>query len=93
MFKSKPKQVTISGFDLNDFSQCLRKWNTAMQAMDYQCDQLGPDVCLPVYYEQLVLEPRKTLTGILNFLRVQWNDSVLNHEQHINKPGGISLSK
>ena len=86
-------QVTISGFDLNDFSQCLRKWNTAMQAMDYQCDQLGAGVCLPVYYEQLVLDPRKTLKSILSFLHVPWNDSVLNHEQLVNKPGGISLSK
>lgn len=64
-----------------------------MQAMDYQCDQLGPEVCLPVYYEKLVLEPRKTLQSILTFLHVPWNDSVLNHEQLVNKPGGISLSK
>ena len=24
-----------------------------MQAMSFQCQQLGPEVCLPVYYEQL----------------------------------------
>lgn len=26
-------QVTISGFDLKDFRQCLKKWNAAMSAM------------------------------------------------------------
>ncbi|KAI1291754.1 Protein-tyrosine sulfotransferase [Halotydeus destructor] len=87
------RKVTISGFDLSDFSQCMKKWNSAMQAMNYQCQQLGPDVCLPVYYEQLILKPREWLEKILNFLKVPWNDSVLHHEQFINKPGGISLSK
>lgn len=64
-----------------------------MHAMNYQCEQLGPTVCLPVYYEQLVLAPRVWLEKILDFLHVPWNDSVLHHEQFINKPGGISLSK
>ena len=26
-------KVTISGFDLKDFKQCLKKWNAAMSAM------------------------------------------------------------
>lgn len=64
-----------------------------MQAMNYQCQQLGPSVCLPVYYEQLVLRPREGLERILDFLDVPWNDSVLHHEKLINQPGGISLSK
>lgn len=27
------RKVTISGFDLNDFTQCLTKWNSAMESM------------------------------------------------------------
>lgn len=64
-----------------------------MSAMHYQCSQLGPSVCLPVYYEQLVLRPQEWLRKILQFLEVPWNDTVLHHEAFINKPGGISLSK
>lgn len=30
---------------------------------------------------------------ILKFLDVPWNDSVLHHEEFINKPNGVSLSK
>lgn len=115
----------------------MKKWNSAMQAMSYQCEQLGPAVCMPVYYEQLVLRPKVWLEKILSFLgkycetflfslsflsflskrccliveaaffvpvccvnrdacfcaEVPWNDSVLHHEQFIDKPGGISLSK
>lgn len=87
------RKVTISGFDLSDFRQCMKKWNTAMQAMFNQCQQLGPTLCLPVYYEQLVLHPKPWLEQILSFLKVPWNESVLHHDQLVNKPGGISLSK
>jgi protein-tyrosine sulfotransferase len=71
----------------------MKKWNSAMEAMNSQCQQLGPTACLPVHYEQLVLKPREWLQKILMFLDVSWNDSVLHHEQLVNKPGGISLSK
>ncbi|XP_053212582.1 protein-tyrosine sulfotransferase 2-like [Panonychus citri] len=87
------RKVTISGFDLTDYRQCMKKWNSAMQAMHNQCETLGPSYCLPVYYEQMVLQPELWLRKILQFLDVPWNDSVLNHEKLINKPGGISLSK
>lgn len=87
------RKVTITGFDLTDYRQCLKKWNVAMQAMYYQCQQLGPKICLPVYYEQLVLHPKHGMKRILEFLEVPWNDSVLHHEDLVDKPGGISLSK
>ncbi|XP_053211457.1 protein-tyrosine sulfotransferase 1-like [Panonychus citri] len=87
------RKVTISGFDLNDFRQCMKKWNDAMQSMDSQCNSLGPVNCLPVHYEKMVLEPELWLKKILSFLDVPWNESVLNHEKLINQPGGISLSK
>jgi protein-tyrosine sulfotransferase len=59
----------------------------------YQCQQLGSSVCLPVYYEQLVLQPKVWLEKILHFLDVPWNESVLHHEEFVNRRGGISLSK
>lgn len=87
------RKVTISGFDLSDYRQCLTKWNAAIQQMYYQCTEVGADRCMPVYYEQLVLHPRQSMLEILKFLDIPWNESVLHHEQFINKPGGISLSK
>ena len=61
--------------------------------MHSQCNELGPDRCLHVYYEQLVLQPQAWMVKILTFLGIPWDDAVLHHEEHINKPGGISLSK
>lgn len=85
--------MTITGFDLSSYKQCLQRWNSAVQTMNMQCEELGPSKCLPVYYEQLVLHPREWMVKILNFLNLEWHDAVLHHEEHINKPGGVSLSK
>jgi len=87
------RKVTITGFDLKSYRQCLQKWNTAITAMKDQCDQLGEGHCLKVPYEQLVLHPRKWMQNILSFLDLPWTEDVLHHEQQINKPNGISLSK
>jgi len=87
------RKVTITGFDLKSYRQCLSKWNGAISAMNTQCEELGPDHCLPVPYEQLVLHPRKWMEKILTFLELPWTEDVMHHEQQINKPNGISLSK
>lgn len=87
------RKVTITGFDLKSYRQCLQKWNAAITAMNEQCDQLGSKNCLPVIYEQLVLHPEQWMRKILSFLELPWADSVMHHEQQINKKGGISLSK
>ncbi|XP_040581588.1 protein-tyrosine sulfotransferase [Lepeophtheirus salmonis] len=87
------RQVTITGFDLKSYRQSLQKWNSAISAMNTQCDEIGPEFCLIVKYEQLVLHPRPMMTKILKFLDLDWTEDVLHHEKQINKPHGISLSK
>ncbi|WKY00373.1 hypothetical protein Q1695_014880 [Nippostrongylus brasiliensis] len=83
------RKVTITGFDLSSYRQCLTKWNSAISIMNEQCNSVG-DKCLKVYYEQLVLHPEPQLRRILEFLNLPWNSSVLHHEQFIGK--AISLS-
>ncbi|XP_049776260.1 protein-tyrosine sulfotransferase-like [Schistocerca cancellata] len=87
------RKVTITGFDLTSYRQCLGKWNSAVHVMHGQCREVGPSRCLMVPYEQLVLHPRQWMARVLKFLDVPWNESVLHHEELINKPGGVSLSK
>merc|ERR1719219_2197682 len=84
------RKVTITGFDLKSYRQSLTKWNSAISAMNDQCEELGPNYCLKVYYEQLILHPRTWLTKILE---LDWTEDVMHHEKQINKPHGISLSK
>lgn len=87
------RKVTISGFNLTDYRQCLLKWDAATKVMYDQCNTLGPKICHQVYYEKLVLHPEKTLRDIMKFLNLPWNESVLHHEQFVNQPDGIELSK
>ncbi|NP_001088427.1 tyrosylprotein sulfotransferase 2 L homeolog precursor [Xenopus laevis] len=87
------RKITIAGFDLNSYRDCLTKWNKAVEIMYAQCLEIGEQKCLPVYYEQLVLHPKQTMRSIIEFLGIPWNDAVLHHEELIGKPGGVSLSK
>lgn len=86
------RKVTITGYKLDDPRQCLGRWNTVVTNMDTQCKKIGPSRCMVVYYEQLVLHPQRWMELILEFLSLPWEDSVLHHEQHINKPGGVRVS-
>ncbi|XP_034646953.1 protein-tyrosine sulfotransferase 2 isoform X1 [Trachemys scripta elegans] len=87
------RKVTIAGFDLNSYRDCLTKWNKAIEVMYSQCVEIGQSRCLPVYYEQLVLHPEQSMRVIMQFLDISWSDAVLHHEELIGKPGGVSLSK
>jgi len=87
------RKITITGFDLSSYEQCMKKWNEAITIMYDKCVMVGPARCMIVYYEQLVLHPKTWLKKILGFLDIPWNDAVLHHEDHINEPGGIALSK
>ncbi|XP_067639343.1 protein-tyrosine sulfotransferase isoform X1 [Eurosta solidaginis] len=87
------RHVTITGFDLTSYRQCMRKWNAAIEVMHNQCKEIGKERCMMVYYEQLVLHPEEWMRKILQFLDVPWNDAVLHHEEFINKPNGVPLSK
>ncbi|XP_026541274.1 protein-tyrosine sulfotransferase 2 [Notechis scutatus] len=87
------RKVTIAGFDLRSYRDCLAKWNKAIEVMYSQCLAIGRLRCLPVYYEQLVLHPQKSMRAIMDFLDIAWSDTVLHHEELIGKPGGVSLSK
>jgi protein-tyrosine sulfotransferase len=85
------RKVTISGFSLTDYRQNLVLWNKGIETMINECTEIGKDKCFMVYYEQLVLQPKKTIENILKFLNIPWNDNVLHHEELIGKK--ISLSK
>ena len=86
--------VTIGGYDLTSYRQCLGRWNDTIAKMYDQCEYLGfGKNCLPVRYEHLVLHPEELLREILRFLDLPWNERVLHHEIAANQENGISLSE
>ena len=42
------RKVTITGFDLTNYRQCLTKWNHAIETMYEQCKEIGSDKCMMV---------------------------------------------
>ncbi|XP_056140891.1 tyrosylprotein sulfotransferase 1, like isoform X2 [Lampris incognitus] len=87
------RKVTISGFDLTSYRDCLTKWSSAVETMFSQCQGAAEARCLPVHYEQLVMHPEEEMRKLLHFLEVAWDPAVLHHEALIGKAGGVSLSK
>ncbi|MCI4388147.1 hypothetical protein PGIGA_G00082240 [Pangasianodon gigas] len=87
------RQVTIAGFDLSSYRDCLSKWSQAIEVMLFQCTLVGSTRCLTIRYENLVLQPRTTMVKVLEFLNVPWHEGVLHHEEAIGQPGGVSLSR
>jgi protein-tyrosine sulfotransferase len=85
------RKVTITGFNLQSYRDCLVRWNNIIEHMYAQCIELGPEACMPVYYEQLVLHPETTTKNIMKFLNITWNDAVIHHEKFIGDE--VSLSK
>lgn len=87
------RKITIKGFDFRSYRGALGDWNRVVTTMYEQCRSVGREHCLPVYYERLVLHPKQTMTEVLQFLDVPWNDVVLHHETTIGQEGGVFLSK
>lgn len=83
------RKVTISGFNVESYRDVITKWSNAMAVMHQQCVHVGPSVCLMVRYENLVLHPKSETEKIMKFLNIPWDESMLNHEQHMTN---ISLS-
>lgn len=53
------RKVTITGFDLSSYRQCMKKWNHAIEVMHEQCRDIGKDRCMMVSSKG----PRRYLLG------------------------------
>lgn len=42
------RKVTITGFDLTSYRQCMQKWNHAIEVMHDQCKEIGKEGCMMV---------------------------------------------
>lgn len=84
------RNVTISGVDSSNFVAAAVFWNRVMEKMWRQC-HARLNICLPVYYEELVAKPQQVMKNVLRFLDVAWHDNVLKHHQLIYTE--VSLSK
>ncbi|CAF2709805.1 unnamed protein product [Rotaria sp. Silwood2] len=87
------REVPVDGFNLTDYRQNFKSWNTQMEILIDQCIEVGKKKCLIVRYEQLVLQSKKTIESILKFLGLPWVDDVLHHEKLVGKKISVSRTE
>ncbi|TGZ66380.1 hypothetical protein CRM22_005368 [Opisthorchis felineus] len=69
----------------------LKKWETWVRQMQYDCQNLGPQRCMTVRYELLVLYPEKMLRKIMEFLELPWDPKVLEHEKWVEEETNLTV--
>ncbi|CAI4230736.1 unnamed protein product [Auanema sp. JU1783] len=74
------RDVPVAGFNFSDPIDMLKQWEKHFKKMYLQCRNT-PGTCLTVYYERLVQASEEEARRILKFLRVEWSDAVLHHEE------------
>ena len=84
------RNITISGVDSKNFLSAALFWNKVVERMLRDCKTI-PSMCMYVFYEDLVTQPKQWMSRILDFLEISWHDDVLRHHELINLE--VSLSK
>lgn len=84
------RAVTISGWNLKSYKDCLQRWNKMTTDMYSQCAESPRDRCLQVPYELLVQYPEEWTKKIADFLGIEWEEKMIHHEQFI---GEYDLAK
>lgn len=80
-----------SGLNQNAIRDNLYSWVNFNEKARRGCKSIGQKNCILVKYEDLILNPEKTLKEIVSFLGEKWTQELLNHQNHIGKE--ISVSK
>ena len=83
----------LKSYNSSDYINIFYDWSVKVKSYKQSCDQVGPDSCMIVFYEQLVLNKTLTLRKLTNFLDLPWSDSMLNHEKFIGERVRISESE
>ena len=73
----------IKYYNSTDYIKIFSEWDSAVKSFKKSCEEAGPDSCMIVFYEHLVLNKTVTLKKITKFLDLPWSDSMLSHEKYI----------
>lgn len=61
--------IKKSTSDVN-YEQELLKWNELNEIMYSQCMLIGAQRCIPVYYEELIIDPERVIKKLSSFLNI-----------------------
>ena len=83
----------LKRYNSSDYINIFYDWNVKVKSYKQSCEQVGPDSCMIVFYEHLVLNKTLTLKKLTKFLDLPWSDSMLSHEKYIGERVQISESE
>lgn len=83
----------LKRYNSSDYIGMFRDWNAKVRTFKQNCDAVGPDRCMIVRYEHLILNKTLTLKKLTEYLKIPWSDSILNHEKFIGNRIQISDSE
>ena len=72
------------------FKAQLELWSTLNKQMDQQCRVVGPDFCMRIKYEDLVMETNRTMREVVKFLNETWEEQLLEHQKFIGSEIAVS---
>lgn len=67
-------KINAIGFSKNDFKNNLINWNDLTEVCVSNCMKVGPDKCLSIYFEQLIIDPDREIKKISDFLNIPLNN-------------------
>ena len=78
---------------VSEYEQIFRRWNQNASELIDLCKYVGPDNCMMIHYEHLILNKTFVLKKLMSYLDLRWSDNMLNHEKYIGDRVKISDSE
>jgi len=69
--------------NFENFKKNLNTWIDINEKGLKHCNNIGPNNCLIIKYEQLVTQPEKMIRNLIKFLNLKWSNKFLNHHKYV----------
>ncbi len=69
--------------NFENFKKNLNTWMNINEKGLKHCNNIGPNNCLIIKYEQLVTQPEKMIRNLIKFLNLKWSNKFLNHHKYV----------
>lgn len=69
----------------------LKLWNRFNHHAYLGCQMIGHKLCYKIRYEQLVTNPELYLRDLIRFLKLDWTNDILHHDEYL-KQGKLKIS-
>jgi hypothetical protein len=64
-------------------SEFVETWNDYYEQVHTDCEFIGTHRCTFVRYEDLILQPNRTISEVANMLGLTWTDDFLRHDEFV----------